>query len=140
MQSLPIQDAPEGLRQLVYDWDMRLIMNDERLQTIEQVRQFLEGSEAVELRDLTVKEKYYWIEEVLIRFRYHRLKRDEKGVIRRYVGKVTGYSRWQLFSGSAFMLIIMSNGAGLIKTDTNVTSPSPQATPRQLGLPHREPQ
>ncbi len=42
-------------------------MNDERLQTIGQVRQFLEGSEAVELRDLTAKEKYYWIEAVLIR-------------------------------------------------------------------------
>jgi len=43
-------------------------MNDERLQTIEQVRQFLEGSEAVEFRGLTAKEKYYWIEEVLITF------------------------------------------------------------------------
>ena len=56
-------------------------MNDERLQTIEQVRQFLEGGEAVEFRGLTVKEKYCWIEEVLIRFRYHRLKRSEKGVV-----------------------------------------------------------
>jgi hypothetical protein len=36
----------------------------------------------VEFRGLTAKEKYYWIEEVLIRFRYHRLKRAEKGVIR----------------------------------------------------------
>ena len=70
-------------------------MNDEGLQTIEQVRQFLEGSEAVEFRGVTAKEKYSWIEEVLIRFRYHRLKRREKGVIRRYVGKVTGYSRSQ---------------------------------------------
>jgi transposase InsO family protein len=71
-------------------------MNDERLQTIEQVRQFLEGSEAVEFRGLTAKEKYYWIEEVLIRFRYHRLKRAEKGVIRQYIKKVTGYSRSQV--------------------------------------------
>jgi len=70
-------------------------MNDEGLQTIEQVRQFLEGSEAVEFRGVTAKEKYRWIEEVLIRFRYHHLKRREKGVIRRYVGKVTGYSRSQ---------------------------------------------
>jgi len=70
-------------------------MNDKSLQTIEQVRQFLEGSEAVEFRGLTAKEKYRWIEEVLIRFRYHRLKRDEKGVIRRYIQKVTGYSRSQ---------------------------------------------
>ena len=71
-------------------------MNDERSQTIEQVRQFLEGSEAVEFRGLTAKEKYNWIEEVLIRFRYHHLKRAEKGVIRQYTQKVTGYSRAQV--------------------------------------------
>ena len=71
-------------------------MNDERLQTIEQVRQFLEGTEAVEFRGLTAKEKYYWIEDVLIRFSYYRLKRGEKGVIRQYIKKVTGYSRSQV--------------------------------------------
>jgi len=75
---------------------MLLIMNDGQLQTVEQVRGFLEGSEVVEFRGLTTKEKYYWIEEVLIRFRYHRLKRAEKGVIRRYIEKVTGYSRSQV--------------------------------------------
>jgi len=71
-------------------------MDDGQLQTAEQVRQFLEGSEAVEFRGLTAKERYYWIEEVLIRFRYHHLKRAEKGVIRRYLQKVTGYSRAQV--------------------------------------------
>ena len=71
-------------------------MNDGNLQTVEQVRQFLEGSEAVEFRGLTVKEKYCWIEEVLTRFKYHLLTRDEKGVIRRYIKKVTGYSRSQV--------------------------------------------
>jgi len=91
-----MQDEPGRFRQLVYDWDMRLIMNDRQLQTVEQVRQFLEGSEAVEFRGLTAKEKYYWIEGVLIRFRYHRLKRAEKGVVRRYIQKVTGYSRSQV--------------------------------------------
>jgi transposase InsO family protein len=75
---------------------MLLIMNDERLQTIEQVRGFLEGSEVVGFRGLTAKEKYCWIEEVLIRFRYHRLKRGERGVIRRYIEKVAGYSRSQV--------------------------------------------
>jgi len=60
-------------------------MNDGQLQTVEQVRQFLEGSEAVEFRGLTAREKYYWIEGVLIRFKYYLLKRDEKGVLRRYI-------------------------------------------------------
>ena len=73
-----------------------MIMNDGQLQTVERVRGFLEGSEAVEFRGLTAQEKYCWIEEVLIRFKYHRLKRGEKGVIRRYIEKVTGYSRSQV--------------------------------------------
>jgi hypothetical protein len=71
-------------------------MNDEQIQTLEQVSQFLDGSEALEFRGLTTEEKYRWIEEVLIRFKYHRLKRDEKGVIRRYIEKITGYSRAQV--------------------------------------------
>ena len=72
---------------------MLLIMNDEQLRTIYQVKQFLEGSGAVEFRGLTTEEKYRWMEEVLIRFKYHRLKRDEKGVIRQYIERITGYSR-----------------------------------------------
>ena len=71
-------------------------MNDGQLQTVERVRGFLEGSEAVEFRGQSTQVKYCWIEEVLIRFKYHRLKRGEKGVIRRYVQKVTGYSRSQV--------------------------------------------
>jgi hypothetical protein len=71
-------------------------MNDEKLQTIEQVKQFLEGTERVEFRGLTVEEKYGWIERVLVRFRYQGLERAEKGVIRRYIEKVSGYSRAQV--------------------------------------------
>ena len=72
-----IEDEPERFGQPVYDWDMQLIMNDNNLKTIEQVKQFLEGNEAVEFKGLTAEERYRWIEELLIRFRYHRLKREE---------------------------------------------------------------
>jgi len=50
----------------------------------------------LEFRALSVGEKYDWIEEVMIRFRYHKLKRAEKGVIRRYIERITGYSRSQV--------------------------------------------
>jgi len=73
-----------------------MIMNDERLQTIEQVKQFLEGSEALEFGGVSIEERYRWIEGVLKRFGYYRLKRAEKGVIRRYIEKVSGYSRAQV--------------------------------------------
>jgi len=71
-------------------------MNDERLQTIGQVKQFLAGSEALDFSGVSVEERYRWIETALVRFKYYQLKRAEKGVIRRYIEKVSGYSRSQV--------------------------------------------
>ena len=69
---------------------MQLIMNDEKLTTIEQIKQFLQGSETLEFKGVSMEERYPWIESVLVRFAYHRLKRAEKGVIRQYLEKVNG--------------------------------------------------
>jgi len=105
-------------------------MNDGQLQTVEQVRQFLEGSEAVEFRGLTTKEKYYWIEEVLIRFRYIRLKRAEKGVVRWYIQKVTGYSRSQVSR-----LIVEYKRAGRLRRTEYIRHRFPRKyTPSEVGL------
>ena len=71
-------------------------MNDEKLTTIEQIEQFLQGSEALEFKGISMEERYPWIESVLVRFAYHRLKRAERGVIRQYLQKVSGYSRSQI--------------------------------------------
>src|ERR1035437_368197 len=81
---------------VVYDWDMRLKMNDEQLQTLEQVKQFIDSSQAIEFKGINTQEKYQWIEEVLKKFKYQRLKRSGKGLLRRYIEKVTGYSRSQV--------------------------------------------
>jgi transposase len=75
---------------------MRLKMNDEKLQTLAQVQHFVEGSQPLEFEGIHTKEKYQWIEEVLKKFRYNRLKKEGKGLIRRYITKVTGYSRAQV--------------------------------------------
>ncbi len=71
-------------------------MNDKSLQTIEQVKQFLRGSEAVNFGGVSVEERYQWIQAVLVRFKYYQLKRVEKGVIRRYIKKVSSYSKAQV--------------------------------------------
>jgi transposase InsO family protein len=71
-------------------------MNDERLQTLEQVRDFIEGSQEIDFKGLSPSEKYQWTEEVLKRFRYPKLKKEGKGLIKSYLLKVTGYSRAQL--------------------------------------------
>jgi hypothetical protein len=75
---------------------MRLNMNDEQLRTLKQVQSFIKGNQKIEFRGLNAREKYSWIEEVLTRFRYQKLQKEGKGVIKSYILKVTGYSRAQL--------------------------------------------
>ena len=71
-------------------------MDDKQLRTLEQVKQFVASSQGIEFNGLNLKEKYRWTEEVLKKFKYQRLKKAGKGVIRHYVQKVTGYSRSQV--------------------------------------------
>jgi transposase InsO family protein len=75
---------------------MKTIMNDTQLETIEQIRAFLAGTEAIEFSMQSPRERYTWIQATLIRLRYVSLSKGDKGVVRRYLQKVTGYSRQQL--------------------------------------------
>ena len=71
-------------------------MDDKQVRTLEQVKQFVDSSQGIEFSGLNIKEKYQWIEEVLKKFKYQWLKRNGKGILRRYIEKVTGYSRSQV--------------------------------------------
>jgi hypothetical protein len=75
---------------------MRLKMNDEQLQTLEQVKRFINSSQPIEFQGIKTLDKHSWIEEVLKRFRYPKLKKEGKGIIKDYLLKMTGYSRAQL--------------------------------------------
>jgi len=75
---------------------MVIMMNDSKLNSINQIKGFLSETEAVEFDRKSKKEAYGWIEETLKRFHYVILSKKEKGLIRRYLMKITGYSRSQL--------------------------------------------
>jgi len=71
-------------------------MNDNGIRTIEQVRGFLEGTADVEFVIDTKAKRYEWIEKTLVRFRYLELARAEKGLMLKFLGKVSGYSHVQV--------------------------------------------
>lgn len=72
-------------------------MKEDRLVTLPQLRQFVEGTAEVEFRRCGKDEdRYRHIEGVLRRFGYARLKRADKGLVVRYLMRTTGYSRPQL--------------------------------------------
>ncbi|MEK7730722.1 MAG: integrase [Planctomycetota bacterium] len=74
---------------------MVIDMKDEQLHTLAQLQAFVDGTVAV---DFSVKgeERYGFIARTLRRFGYVRLKRPDKGVVLRFLGRVSGYSRQQL--------------------------------------------
>ena len=75
---------------------MIVTLQTQRVRTLEQVRAFLEGSEAVDFAGGDREGVYGLVRRTLVKLRYHRLGKPDKGLVRRYLGKVTGLSRAQL--------------------------------------------
>jgi len=76
---------------------MKAIMKLEDLTTIDQLTHFLSGTQAVAFSVTNDKDACYrWIQQALVKFRYLTLNRQGKGVVIRYLIKVSGYSRQQL--------------------------------------------
>jgi transposase InsO family protein len=77
--------------------DMVIDMNETRLNTVAQLGAFLEGTLEVKFQPIRNDvERYGFIAGVLGRFAYRRLARADKGVLMRYLARITGYSRAQL--------------------------------------------
>lgn len=69
--------------------------NGERL-SLEQIRAFLEASEEFEFAAANRQEVYAWVTQVLCGQEYWKQSRGVKGLLRRYLGKMTGLSRAQV--------------------------------------------
>jgi len=76
---------------------MVIDMNEGQVRTLEQVRQVVAGTQALEFRRAEDDEgRYAWIESVLRRFDYRQLPRSERGPVLAYVQHLSGYSRAQV--------------------------------------------
>ena len=64
--------------------------------SLEQIRAFLEGSEEVEFAARNQEELYEWVERILRERRYADMGKSGKGLVRRYLAKMTGHSRAQV--------------------------------------------
>lgn len=87
-------------------------MNEAQVRTLEQVRQVLQGTQALEFRGAADDEgRYAWIESVLRRFDYRHLPRQQRGPVLAYVQRLSGYSRAQVTR----LVSRWSAGAALVK-------------------------
>lgn len=71
-------------------------MNDSHIETLEQIKDLLNSERLPTFKATSKKEAYRWVEETLIKFCYPTLPRKSKGILRRYLTGMTGYSRAQI--------------------------------------------
>lgn len=72
------------------------MLKTQGLQSMEQVRAFLEGSQPLGFEAPAREAVYDWMAGELRRLGYSRLGKADKGLVRRYLAKVTGLSRAQV--------------------------------------------
>ena len=76
---------------------MVIDMNEAQVRTVEQVRQVLAGTQALEFRGAEDDEgRYGWIAAVLKRFDYCQLPRGDRAPVLAYLQRLSGYSRAQV--------------------------------------------
>jgi transposase InsO family protein len=81
----------------VHDGEMKTLMKLEELITIAQLTDFLSGTQAVAFSVLGSKDECYrFLQTGLARWGYVTLPRSDKGIVTRYLMKISGYSRQQL--------------------------------------------
>jgi transposase InsO family protein len=71
-------------------------MDDTEATSLEQIRAFLAGSDPVRFSGQRREEVYHWVEKILVRQQYASLNRPGKGLVRRYLARMTGLSRAQV--------------------------------------------
>jgi transposase InsO family protein len=75
---------------------MIVTLHTDKLTTLAELQAFVEGNPATAFTAATRDEAYDCIADTLHRFHYAHLGKADKGVVIRYLGLVTGYSRQQL--------------------------------------------
>jgi hypothetical protein len=71
-------------------------MDDTEATNLEQIRAFLAGSGEVRFTGQLRAEVYGWVEKTVVRLQYTSLNKPGKGLVRRYISRMTGLSRAQV--------------------------------------------
>ena len=71
-------------------------MNDKHIVNISQIKEFAKVGNILEFKISNKKEKYEWINNILNTFKYFRLKKKEKSIVKKYIMNMTNMSDAQI--------------------------------------------
>ncbi len=75
---------------------MTLKVRHKEMMDLEEIKRFLNSANSLEFRAFSREERYKWIERTLKAYKYLKLGKKEKGILRAYMMKITGISSSQL--------------------------------------------
>ena len=75
---------------------MTITMDDTQITTLEQLQEILESPKGLTVNHAGREELYGWIDSVLQRFDYFKLRRKAKGQVKAYLQRLSGLSRAQM--------------------------------------------
>lgn len=75
---------------------MTISMQDNSLVSVAQLREFVKLSKSAVFKSANRDEAYEWVGRTLGKFRYHLETKKNKGIIKRYLIMMTGYSETQI--------------------------------------------
>ena len=75
---------------------MVTIMNDKQIKTLDDIRSFLTGTAEVEFSIEDKADRYRWIQATLVRYHYMTLGKKDRGLVLRFLQRVSGYSQAQI--------------------------------------------
>lgn len=75
---------------------MTLIMDISNISTLADIEKFLKSSVDLELKPDGKKEMYEWMQRLLLKIRYMKLRKKEKKLVKAFLKKVTGYCEKQI--------------------------------------------
>src|SRR3989344_4347210 len=74
---------------------MMITMTTKAHQSINEINEFLKDADCLEFESVSKADRNDWIEELLISHIYKKCHRFDKGVLKKYIMKMTGLSRAQ---------------------------------------------
>ncbi len=77
-------------------WVVNIRMDDAEKLSLEAMARFVEASEGIRFEGKNREQVYGWVERVLIQQEYTGQGKAARGLVRRYIGKMTGMSRAQV--------------------------------------------
>lgn len=75
---------------------MTISMDTTHVSSLDDIERLVKSTTALTFVARDKREAYQWVNDTLFRLRYRRLTKPKKGLVQRYVQKVTGYSQPQV--------------------------------------------